>query len=45
MDHLESRSLLTMVAHPTFEIVPLAGGGGPPAGAYTPAQIQQAIWI
>ena len=30
-----------MVAHPTFEIRPLAGGGGP-AGGYTPAQLQQA---
>ena len=45
IDHLESRSLLTttpLVAHPTFEIGPLAGGGGPPSGAYTPAQIQEA---
>jgi len=44
IDHLESRSLLTatpLVAHPTFEIGPWAGGGGP-AGGYTPAQIQEA---
>ncbi len=42
IDHLESRALLsTTVAHPTFVIGPM-GGGGPPAGAYTPAQLQQA---
>jgi hypothetical protein len=29
------------VTHPTFEIGPLAGSGGP-AGGYTPAQIQEA---
>ncbi len=45
MDDLESRALLSttpMVAHPMFEVRPFAGGGGPPSGAYTPAQIQQA---
>ncbi len=44
IDQLESRSLLTtppLVAHPTFEISPLTGGGGP-AGGYTPAQVQTA---
>jgi len=40
IDHLESRLLLTttpLLAYPTFEIGPLAGGGGP-VGGYTPAQ-------
>ena len=42
IDQLESRSLLsTMVAHPTFPLVPMAGSG-PPSGAITPAQMQQA---
>ena len=44
MDDLEPRALLSMapmLAHTTFEIRPLAGGGGP-SGGYTPAQIQQA---
>ena len=45
IDDLEPRVLLStapmLAAHPMFEIGPLAGGGGP-AGAYTPAQIQQA---
>ena len=44
MDHLEPRALLStapMLAHTTFEVRPLAGGGGP-SGAYTPAQLQQA---
>ena len=47
IDHLESRSLLSttplaLMAHPRFEIGPLAGGSEPPSGAYTPAQIQLA---
>jgi subtilase family serine protease len=44
MDDLEPRALLSiapMLAHTTFEIRPLAGGGGPSA-PYTPAQLQQA---
>jgi Domain of unknown function (DUF4082)/Fibronectin type III domain len=41
IDHLESRAMLsTVVVHPTFVLAPL--GGGPPAGTYAPAQIQQA---
>jgi Domain of unknown function (DUF4082)/Fibronectin type III domain len=41
IDHLESRAMLsTTVVHPTFVMVPM--GGGPPAGAYSPAQILQA---
>ena len=44
IDDLESRRLLTtptLVAHPMFEIGPWATGG-PPSGAFTPAQIQEA---
>lgn len=41
IDHLESRAMLsTTVVHPTFVLVPF--GGGPPAGTFAPAQIQQA---
>ncbi len=45
IDDLESRVLLSttpLVAHPTFELGPLGVNNGPPSGAYTPAQIQQA---
>jgi len=45
IDQLESRLLLTvpsLVAHPTFVLGPFGGGGSPPAGAFTPAQIQEA---
>jgi len=44
LDHLDARVLLSatpMVAHPTFELGPLAGDNTAPAG-YAPAQIQQA---
>jgi hypothetical protein len=44
IDQLESRLLLTatpLAVHPTFEIGPSVGGGGPDGG-YTPAQIQVA---
>jgi subtilase family serine protease len=42
IDQLESRSLLsTIVEHPTFALEPMAGSG-PPGGAFTPAQLQQA---
>jgi hypothetical protein len=44
IDHLESRSLLAttpLVVHPTFEIGPSGGNGGPPSGSYTPAQLQE----
>ena len=44
IDHLESRRLLTtptLDAHPMFEIGPWASGG-PPSGAFIPAQIGQA---
>ncbi len=43
VDRLEARQLLTSaaVAYPSFVAVPFAGGG-PPAGAFTPAQIRQA---
>ena len=42
IDHLESRSLKsTTGAQPAFVVGPM-GGGGPPTGAYTPAQIAQA---
>ena len=44
MERLESRELLSTapVAHPMFELGPLVQNSNPPAGAYTPAQIQQA---
>ena len=45
MDDLEPRALLSttpMVAQPTFQVGQYAGGGGPPSGAYTPAQLKQA---
>ena len=44
IDDLESRLLLAvppLVAHPMFEIGPVAGGLGP-SGGYTPVQIRQA---
>ena len=43
IDRLERRALLSsgpLVAHPTFEVGSF-GSGGPPAGAFTPAQIEQ----
>jgi hypothetical protein len=43
IDQLESRALLTtVVAHPTFVIEPFGGGGGPSAGALTPAELDLA---
>jgi subtilase family serine protease len=43
MDDLEPRALLSTVpsAHTTFQVEPFASGG-PPSGAYTPAQLQEA---
>ena len=43
MDDLEPRALLSVVpsAQTTFQAQPFAGNG-PPAGAYTPAQLQEA---
>src|SRR5262245_47153632 len=41
IDHLESRAMLSLtVVQPTFVMHPM--GGGPPTGAYAPAQILQA---
>jgi hypothetical protein len=41
IEHLENRAMLsTTVVQPTFVLMPM--GGGPPAGAYAPAQILQA---
>ena len=41
IDHLESRTMLSLtVVQPTFVMRPMAGG--PPTGAYAPAQILQA---
>ena len=45
MDPLESRTLLSMtMSYPTFVVGPM-GSGGPPTGAYTPAQIETAYGI
>ncbi len=44
LDDLETRALLSTVslsAHTTFQVQPF-GGGGPPSGAYTPAQLKAA---
>jgi hypothetical protein len=46
VDPLEARELLSttagFVARPLFEVGPLVAYNAPPAGAYTPAQVQQA---
>ncbi len=47
MDDLEPRALLStaslpLSAHTTFQMRELAGGGGPPSGAFTPVQLQAA---
>jgi hypothetical protein len=44
VEHLESRELLSTlsVAYPMFAVAALVQNPNPPAGAYTPAQIQQA---
>ncbi len=45
IDYLESRALLSttpLVAYPMFQVGSLSANNGPPSGAFTPAQIQQA---
>jgi subtilase family serine protease len=44
VERLESRELLSnlQMAQPMYRLGPLVGNGNPPAGSFTPAQIQQA---
>ncbi len=42
LESLETRSLLSLTASPSFDLGPLVSNTTPPSGAFTPAQIRQA---